>query len=225
MHNFKALVIAPLLLLVMSTDSASAGLLFGVRQCSYYNTIPPEDQGGGAWFGWMAGKHLALTLGIDYYKYTLDLDYPALESDSISIGAGHCEASTSTLILRIGARYYLSKPEAGGVCALLAAEIFKGFGSTRVCLDDASVDLEPIADALSPSGCLAGFGAEYLISESFALAGDVGLRYIASKMDVNIAPGSPFNSLPLPISNISGPAEYMQTRLVVYTALGVTFRF
>ncbi|MDH4157778.1 MAG: hypothetical protein OEW00_10935, partial [candidate division Zixibacteria bacterium] len=197
MHGSKALLIAPLLVLVVSSDIASAGLLFGVRQCSYYNSIPPEDQGGGAWIGWMSGKGVAVTFGIDYYRYRLDVDYPALESDSLSIGAGSGVASSSALILRAGARYYLNKPEPGRVSVLLAAEIFKGFGSTHIGIDDASVDLEPVTDALSPSGCLVAFGAEYPVSEKFSLGGDVGLRYIASKMDVEIDPGSLLEDLPL----------------------------
>ena len=181
MKRLLTLAVAAALLLVIFAGSASAEIIFGVRQFSYHNTILPTDQGQGAYFGFVAGERIVVTAGLDYWKYKVKLTVPAIEG--VTDEDTEADVSLGSFMLRGGAKFYLKPPEEGTVSAVFAAELFKAFGSASVSAEGASADIAPVEDLLAPYGLMLSFGCEYFISDVFSVNGDLGLRYVITKVD------------------------------------------
>ncbi|MDH4157779.1 MAG: hypothetical protein OEW00_10940 [candidate division Zixibacteria bacterium] len=225
MKRLLTLAIATALLLAILAGSASAGVIFGVRQFSYHNTILPTDQGQGAYFGFAPGEdgRFVITGGIDYWSYKLSVTLPADTAASLPELDG--DISMGSFMLRGGAKFYLKPPEQGTVTAVFAAELFKAFGNAKLSAEGASADIEPVKDALAPYGVMLSFGGEYFISDVFSVNGDLGLRYVITKVDADLGVLGDIGELVGLEIGMGEGAEVKFTTITMYTGLGLSFRF
>jgi hypothetical protein len=226
----KKLAIATTTLALVSillAGPAFGGMKFGVRQYSFHNAPLPSEQTMGAYFGLSGGGQVDVIFGLDYWKYSISSDM-SLETEDLEVDEAKLSAGTTQL--HGGIKLYLRPQAPQQVSPYLIGELFYGMGSVEVEAGEVSVSVDPLEDALSPFGFVGGFGAEYFVSDFFAVGGEVGLRYAVTKSEGDVGLLDQLDldleglTKPVATTNGSDP-ETKLTTMTIYTGISVTFAF
>ena len=224
MKRILLLAIAALFCATLFATPASAGLKFGVRQYLFQNMPLPTEQSMGAYFGVPVSPTFDIIFGLDYwnYKLTTTLDTAGTES----------EVSGGTMLLHAGARFYLNEQIKGNVAPYVQGEFFYGMGSAKVGAAGFSIDIAPIEDMLSPYGFMAAFGAEFFAADNFSVGGEVGIRYVVTKMtgdsgvlDLIDLGDIGLNTLPKRTAAMATEPETKFTSMTIYSGITLNFLF
>jgi hypothetical protein len=218
--------IVVVLVVIMLAGPAFGGLKLGLRQYSFHNMPLPNEQTMGAFFGLSSGGSVDIVFGLDYWKYKLTLTPPSEDENSSEV-----EVSGGTTQLHGGVKFYLNPPEEKEVVPYILGEIFYGIGSASISAGDYEVDsgelVDPIKDLLSPYGFVGAFGGEYFISETFAVGGEVGVRYSITKIegDASVLDNIDLGSLMKTTAATASDSEAKFTSMSIYTGICLTFMF
>ncbi|MFH1893164.1 MAG: hypothetical protein ABIK83_10850 [Candidatus Zixiibacteriota bacterium] len=219
MKRILLLAIAALFCATLFASPASAGLKFGVRQYLFQNMPLPTEQSMGAYFGVPVSPTFDIIFGLDYWNYKLTM------TDTTGTDA---DVSGGTLLLHGGARFYLNEQLKGNVAPYIQGEFFYGMGSASVGLEDVTIDVAPIEDMLSPYGFMAAFGAEFFAADNFAVGGEVGVRYVVTKMtgDTGVLDLIDLEGIvPKRTAAMSDDTETKFTSMTIYSGITVNFIF
>lgn len=222
MNKVTVGAIVVVLAVLMLAGPAFGGLKLGLRQYSFHNMPLPNEQTMGAFFGLSSGGSVDIVFGLDYWKYKVTTDI-SLDDENSS----ESEVSGGTTQFHGGVKFYLNPPEEKEVIPYILGEIFYGMGSASVSAGDYEVDVDPIKDLLSPYGFVGAFGGEYMITETFAVGGEVGLRYAITKIegDAGITDLVDLGGLAKTSATTTSDSETKFTSMSIYTGICVTFMF
>jgi opacity protein-like surface antigen len=225
MRKVTLLALVMMFAVVVFASPATAGVKFGVRQQSFHNSILPSDQSLGAYFGVAGGERFEIIFGLDYWNYKFTNDV-SLDGESTS----ETEIKLGTTQLHGGVKMYLREQFKNEVTPYVMAEFVYGIGSASVGETNVSINLDPIKDALSPYGFMAGFGAEFFAADNFSVGGEVGLRYMITKSEGNtgVLDMLDLGNIQLKPSAFAQEDELYEakfTSMTIYTGISVNFAF
>ncbi|MBU1319087.1 MAG: hypothetical protein KKG33_06070 [candidate division Zixibacteria bacterium] len=220
MKRLLLLAIAVLFCATLFATPASAGLKFGVRQYLFQNMPLPTEQTMGAYFGVPVSPTFDIIFGLDYwnYKVSTEVTYESVTTEA--------EVSGGTLTLHGGARFYLNDQVKGNVAPYIQGEFFYGMGSASMDPEVEGFSLDPVEDLLSPYGFLAAFGAEFFAADNFSVGGEVGVRYVVTKMTGDTGINDLIDlGLAKRTAAMSDDTETKFTSMTIYSGITLNFVF